>query len=81
MPNNSIHVVPISQSGYATLCQNNEVDNTTYYTIINNSDVISGTKTFSCCADPYKKISELEDEVRMLKESITDLLNNKKFDE
>lgn len=81
MPNNLIHVVPISQSGYATLCQNNEVDNTTYYTIINNSDVISGTKTFSCYDDPYKKINDLENEVRMLKESIVDLLNKQKFDD
>ena len=85
MPNNNIHVVPISQSEYTTLCSSGEVDNNTYYTIVNNtginSDVICGTKTYTCYDDPYKKISALEDEVRMLKESITDLLNNQKFDD
>ena len=63
MPNNNIHIVPISQEGYATLCSSNNIDNNTFYTI------------------KYKKINDLENEVRMLKESITDLLNNQKFDD
>ena len=41
MPNNNIHVVPISQNEYSSLCSNNA-----YYTIIDNSDVITGNKTF-----------------------------------
>ena len=83
MPNNNIHIVPISQEGYATLCSSNNIDNNTFYTINTgiNSDVICGTKTYTCYADPYKKINDLENEVRMLKESITDLLNNQKFDD
>ena len=80
MPNNSIHVVPIAQSEYTTLCNNNEVNNSTYYTIIDNSDVISGTKTFSCY-DPMQKLNYLENEVKMLKETVEVLLNKQKFDE
>lgn len=75
MPNNNIHVVPISQNEYSSLCSNNA-----YYTIIDNSDVITGNKTFSCY-DPYKRINDLENEVKMLKESISDLLNKQKFDD
>lgn len=80
MPNNNIHIAPISQNEYNNLCSNNAVDNNVYYTVIDNSDIISGTKTFSCY-DPMQKLNYLENEVKMLKETISDLLNKQKFDD